>query len=57
MPENKTMKPEKRRIQCPFCGYRMPVYYFDREEIPERTGFYMRCKRQNCRKEFELKKY
>lgn len=56
MPENETMKQEKRKVRCPFCGYWMPVYYYDKKIIPERTGLYMRCKRQECRKEFELRK-
>lgn len=56
MPEKEVMKQEKHRIQCPYCEYWMPVYFYDQKVIPERTGLYMRCKRQECRKEFELRR-
>lgn len=56
MREDAVKKSEKRRIQCPFCGYWMPVYYYDEKSVPEKTGLFIRCKRQECRKEFELKR-
>ena len=40
------------RIKCPYCGYRMPVWY-DPEKADVR-GIFVRCKGKWCRREFEI---
>lgn len=49
-----TEKSRMLRIKCPYCGYKMPVY-FDPDKPPDETGIYMRCKRRSCKRIFELK--
>lgn len=43
---------EKRKIECPFCGYKMPILA---DNAAEAKGIYVRCKARHCKKEFEIK--
>ncbi len=46
------MKPQKEKIKCPFCGYKMPI---ERDKNAVCRGLHVRCKARNCGKEFEIK--
>jgi len=40
------------KVECPYCGYRMPVSY---SEGAESRGLFITCKGRNCKKVFEIK--
>lgn len=42
----------RKKVECPYCGYRMPIFYDDKAEC---HGLTVRCKGRNCKKEFEIK--
>ena len=42
----------QKKIECPYCGYRMPIFY---NEEAQCRGLTVRCKGRNCKKEFEIK--
>ncbi len=39
------------KIQCPFCGYEMPIYK-DKNAIAKCV--YVKCKGRNCKRLFEI---
>jgi hypothetical protein len=41
----------RKQIRCPYCGYRMPIYY---DPDASAKGIFVRCKGRDCRKEFEV---
>ena len=41
-----------RQVNCPYCGYRMPVW---KTRAASCRGVWLRCKNKTCKKEFELK--
>lgn len=41
----------RKQVRCPFCGYRMPIYY---KQSAQSTGIFVRCKGRDCKKEFEV---
>jgi len=43
---------KKIKVQCPVCGYRMPVFY---DEKANCEGAFITCKGRNCRTTFEIK--
>lgn len=46
-------EPNRSKISCPYCGYKMPILY-----DPSKSkcyGVYVKCKGRNCGKEFEIK--
>lgn len=45
------MEQEQQKVKCPFCGYEMPVWYGDQARC---QGVQLKCKRKECRKEFEV---
>lgn len=40
------------QVQCPVCGYRMPVYY---EPASSCKGIFVICKGRSCKVRFEVK--
>ena len=43
---------EIKKIKCPYCGYKMPIFYTERAKC---IGIWVKCKGKNCKKEFEIK--
>ncbi len=43
---------KRNKIKCPYCGYKMPLYY-DENSICK--GVFVICKGRMCKKEFEVK--
>lgn len=43
---------EKSQIRCPYCGYRMPVFYGGRACSRD---VWVKCKNKKCKKVFEIK--
>ena len=41
----------RRKVQCPYCGYRMPILY---NEHARCEGIFVRCKNRKCKREFEI---
>lgn len=39
------------QVACPFCGYRMPVFF---NESSECRGIYITCKGRGCKQKFEI---
>lgn len=48
----KKQENELKKVECPFCGYKMPVY---QAEDAKATGIFVRCKGRNCKKLFEIR--
>lgn len=46
------MKEERKRVVCPYCGYRMPIYI---GKGAHSEKIYVKCKGRNCKKEFEIR--
>lgn len=46
------MERAERKVQCPYCGYKMPLAYSRRAVC---QGVFIRCKGRNCKKVFEIK--
>lgn len=44
-------KQKKTQVQCPYCGYKMPVFY---DETAESKGLHIVCKGRNCKRIFEV---
>lgn len=42
---------ERKRVICPYCGYRMPLEY---DATSSSHGVVVRCKGSHCKKEFEV---
>lgn len=42
----------QKRIECPHCGYSMPISYTEKASC---KGITAKCKGRNCGKEFEIK--
>lgn len=42
---------ERKRVICPYCGYRMPLEY---DTTSSSHGVVVRCKGSHCKKEFEI---
>ncbi len=45
-------KKQSLRVECPKCGYKMPIYY---DETAECKGVTISCKGRNCHHVFEIK--
>lgn len=45
-------KKKKYQVRCPYCGYKMPVFY---DESAEGQGIHVACKGRNCKRVFELR--
>ncbi len=45
-------EPTRYKIQCPYCGYKMPIQYS--AGASQCYGVYVKCKGRNCGKEFEI---
>ena len=43
---------ESKKIECPYCGYKMPIFYTKEAKC---KGIWVKCKGKNCKKEFEIK--
>lgn len=43
---------KKIRVQCPVCGYKMPISY---DEKANCSGVFIACKGRNCANIFEVK--
>ncbi len=41
-----------KRVKCPYCGYSMPIFYYERSVC---RGIKLKCKGRKCGKEFEIK--
>jgi len=46
------MNDKKMQVRCPYCGYKMPVYYGSKADC---KGVHVTCKGRNCKKEFEIR--
>lgn len=46
------MASRKKQIVCPYCGYRMPIYYGEKATSDD---IWVKCKNKHCKKEFEIK--
>lgn len=44
---------KKEQVRCPYCGYRMPVFFSP--ALAKCRGVFFKCKNKACKKEFELK--
>ena len=42
---------ERKRVICPYCGYRMPLEY---ESDASSRGVYVKCKGSHCKRDFEV---
>ncbi len=42
----------KIQIECPFCGYKMPIFC---DKTAESKGIHIACKGRNCKQFFEVK--
>ena len=42
---------EKTQVECPRCGYRMPVFY---DPDAECKGIHVACKGRHCKHVFEV---
>lgn len=42
----------QKRVNCPHCGYSMPISYTENAIC---NGITAKCKGRNCGKEFEIK--
>ena len=40
------------RVQCPYCGYLLPVWW---EDTAIAEGIWVRCKGKHCKKLIEIK--
>ena len=47
----KAKDPEREKIKCPFCGYKMPI---ERDKNAVCRGLRVQCKARNCKREFEI---
>ena len=45
------MGPEGKKVVCPYCGYRMPIYAAKGAKC---RGLWVRCKNKACKKELEI---
>lgn len=45
-------KKMKMQVECPVCGYKMPVFY---DKDAESRGIHIACKGRNCKHIFEIK--
>lgn len=45
-------KKKKYQVRCPYCGYKMPVFY---DESAEGRGIHVACKGRSCKRVFELR--
>lgn len=43
---------EYKKVQCPYCGYKMPIYC---NRDSESHGLWVVCKGRNCKRRFEIK--
>lgn len=43
----------KEQVKCPFCGYRMPIFF---GENAQSRQVWAKCKNKKCKKVFEIKK-
>lgn len=41
-----------QQVTCPYCGYRMPLWYADKATA---KGVFAVCKDKKCKKQFEIK--
>lgn len=41
-----------KRVECPYCGYSMPVFFVEKSAC---HGVTIQCKGRNCGKKFEIK--
>ena len=46
------VKDSMHRVQCPYCGYKMPIFF---RESAECKGMIVPCKGRNCHAFFEVK--
>lgn len=46
------MKKSMHQVQCPECGYKMPIFF---EDSAECRGVMVACKGRNCHAFFEVK--
>lgn len=44
-------KKTKAQIECPCCGYKMPIFY---DRTAESKGIQVACKGRNCKHIFEV---
>lgn len=44
-------KEKKMQVECPECGYKMPVFY---DKDAESKGVHIACKGRNCKHIFEI---
>lgn len=42
----------KEKVKCPYCGHPLNVL---KEKNAKCKGIFLKCKKKECRKEFELK--
>ena len=42
---------EFTQVSCPYCGYRMPVFFTKEAEC---KGLRISCKGRNCKRDFEI---
>ena len=45
-------KMESKKIECPFCGYKMPITF---SKDAKCSGIFVKCKGKKCKKVFEIK--
>ena len=45
-------KQRQMQVECPRCGYKMPVFY---DADAECKGIHVACKGRNCKHIFEVK--
>lgn len=45
-------KQKMMQVECPYCGYKMPIFY---DEDAESKGIHVTCKGRNCKHVFEVR--
>lgn len=45
-------KEKKKKVQCPECDYKMPIFYNEKANC---EGVFTACKGRNCTAIFEIK--
>lgn len=48
----KLEKNNMHRVECPDCGYKMPIFFTDKADC---NGVMISCKGRNCHSVFEVK--
>lgn len=46
------MKEKYKKVQCPFCGYEMPIFY---KKTSVSEGVFAICKGRNCKRKFKIR--